>query len=156
MNSFDQATYSTDHLKALFAYYPLTEETAPKFDTIAEAREGFENSMDLLIKELENQEECGQEPSFSKLHETVSQEALEYAEAVNAHGVGWESPNSEYTETAIQSIILARMWMNKAIRAAKGGPRRRLIALAFTESEKAQLLVNAGLATEDGVSAALV
>lgn len=150
-----KTSYHPAHLKALFVYYPPTEETAPHFAAISSARAGFEESMDLLITELENQEEAGQEPSFQKLHEIVSQEALEYAEAVNEHGVGWESQNEQYTVDAIQSITLARMWMNKAIRAPKGGPRRRLIALAMTESEKAQLLANCGIATEAGVDAAL-
>lgn len=56
---------------------------------------------------------------------------------------------------AIDAVTFARMWANKAIRAPLGSVRGRLVSLAKTESEKAQLAANASIALDGPVSEAM-
>jgi hypothetical protein len=143
--------YPSAVLAVMFGYQPPNDETTPRYRAVGEARDRFESAITDVFTDLRDvpQDAAG----FVALHARVSMAALDYASAINA-----VAPVGDHVMRlslqAIDSVTLARMWANKAIRAAEGPVRGRLVSLAMTESEKAQLCANAGIALDAPVSAA--
>lgn len=141
--------YPSTVLAAMFGYQPPNDITTPKYKAVGEARDRFEAALEGILSDLQA---GGHTPAgFVALHDRVSAAALDYATAIND-----VSPTGEHVMRlplqAIDAVTLARMWANKAIRAPEGPVRGRLVSLAKTESEKAQLLANAGIALDAPVA----
>ena len=151
--------YTPGILAIMFGYQPPNEVTTPKYKAVGEARDTFEKEIAVIFADLETMESAppvtdGYGGGYVALHARVSMAALVYAAAINdvvpAYG-----PVVHLSRQAIDAVTFARMWANKAIRAPLGPVRGRLVSLAKTESEKAQLAANASIALDAPVSEAL-
>lgn len=144
--------YPPSVLAIMFGYQPPNDVTTPKYRAVGEARDRFEVSIAQIVADRAGGDNSMlSEGQMVALHARVSMAALDYAQAINA-----VAPTSDHVVRlslgAIDSVTLARMWLNKALRASDAGARGRLVALAKTESEKAQLLANAGIALDQPVA----
>lgn len=146
--------YPLSVLTVMFAYQPPNEDTTPKYVAVGEARKAFEACLTSTLSELELQEKDGLTPDFPVLHRTISEAALVYAQVINEYAPGFAEDTGWATDDALKCVIYARMWANKALRAPAGAARGRLIALAKTESEKAELAANSGIALNTPVTEA--
>ena len=148
--------YTPEILAIMFGYQPPNDDTTPKYRAVGMARDTFEKDLTVILADLEAMESAppatdGYGDGYVALHARVSTSALAYASAINdvvpAYG--------HLSRQAIDAVTFARMWANKAIRAPLGSVRGRLVSLAKTESEKAQLAANASIALDGPVSEAM-
>lgn len=144
------ACYPSSILAIMFRYQPPNDVTSLKYRAVGEARARFDAACLQIVEDLSG---ATDDTAIVALHVRVSMAALDYAAAINN-----VAPSGSHvlrlSLRAIDSVVLARMWLNKALRAADTQDRGRLVSLAQTESEKAQLLVNAGIALDEPFSVA--
>lgn len=151
--------YTPEILAIMFGYQPPNDDTTPKYRAVGMARDTFEKDLTVILADLEAMESVppvtdGYEGGYVALHARVSAAALAYAGAINGVVPAY-GPMGHLSRQAIDAVTFARMWANKAIRAPLGSVRGRLVSLAKTESEKAQLAANASIALDGPVSEAM-
>lgn len=147
-------TYPPAVLAIMFGYQPPNNDTTPRYKAVGEARDAFDKEIAVIFDDLSQIESISPiGADYVALHARVSMAALMYATAINE-----VAPVGEHvlrlSLQAIDAVTFARMWANKAIRALAGPVRGRLISLAKTESEKAQLAANAAIALDAPVAEA--
>ena len=135
-------------LAVMFDYQPPNEITTQKYRAVGEARDRFDKASEEILNDLASIEASSPiGADYVALHARVSLAALDYAQAINA-----VAPTGDHvlrlSLQGIDAVTFARMWLNKAIRAPIGPVRGRLVSLAKTESEKAQLAANAAIALD--------
>lgn len=144
--------YSPAILAVMFGYQAPNVDTAPRYRAVGDARDAFEAALQAAMSELELQEREGP-PDLLVIHRAVGDASLAYASAINEVApIG--NHVRHLSAQAVDAIVFARMWANKAIRAPAGPVRGRLVSLAKTESEKAQLCANAAIALDAPVAEA--
>lgn len=141
--------YPSTVLAVMFGYQPPNDDTTPKYRAVGMARDRFEAAIEGVFNDLMIGEHTP--AGYVALHARVSTAALDYANAIND-----VAPTGEHVVRmslqAVDAVSFARMWANKAIRAPAGPVRGRLVSLAKTESEKAQLAANAAIALDAPVA----
>lgn len=146
--------YPPSVLDVMFTYQPPNDDTRPKYAATAKARADYDAALASVFDDLASIEAISPiGADYVALHARVSMAALDYAKAVN-EACGDARDMESHVVSAVMSITVSRMWANKAIRAPSGPVRGRLMALARTESEEAEMLANSAIALAEPVSAA--
>lgn len=140
-------------LDVMFTYQPTNDDTRPRYAATAKARADYDAAIIAVFEDLATSEASTPHTDYVALHARVSAAARTYAGVVNDVCADPKDMNS-HVQSAIMSITVSRMWANKAIRAPLGPVRGRLMALARTESEEAEMLANAAIALAEPVAAA--
>lgn len=136
-------TYPPAVLAIMFGYQPPNNDTTPRYKAVGEARDAFDKEIAVIFDDLSQIESISPiGADYVALHARVNEVA-----PVGEHVL-------RLSLQAIDAVTFARMWANKAIRAPAGPVRGRLVSLAKTESEKAQLAANAAIALDAPVAEA--
>lgn len=140
-------------LDAMFTYQPPNDDTRPKYAATAKARADYDAAIAAVFDDLATSEASTPHTDYVALHARVSAAARIYAGVVNDACADPRDMDS-HVHSAVMSITVSRMWANKAIRAPAGPVRGRLMVLARTESEEAEMLTNSAIALAAPVAAA--